>query len=170
MNISKKIIKGLKSLGNRYIVALQKELTFQRHVATASLRDSFKSKISEISGNVYLEIVSSSSYMWTVNDGATMGVNVTPAQIEKWAIQKGIDVGDSDALNRFSLNVANELQGRYPTDGGLLVAPRRLKFIDFAFASVDESDVISNIENDIIKTIEADIASGLSNSAIEVKI
>lgn len=170
MNISKKIIKGLKSLGNRYIVALQTELTFQRHIATASLRDSFKSKISEISGNVYLEIVSSSSYMWTVNDGATMGVNVTPAQIERWAIQKGIDVGDADALNRFSLNVANELQGRYPTEGGLLVAPRRLKFIDFAFASVDESAVINNIENDIVKTIEADIASGLSNSAIEVKI
>ena len=108
--------------------------------------------------------------MWTVNDGATMGVNVTPAQIERWAIQKGIDVGDADALNRFSLNVANELQGRYPTDGGLLVAPRRLKFIDFAFSSVDESHVVSKIENDIAQTIEADIASGLSNSAIEVKI
>tara|TARA_R110002167_G_scaffold125698_2_gene306052 strand:- start:1444 stop:1956 length:513 start_codon:yes stop_codon:yes gene_type:complete len=170
MAISKKIITGLKSLGNKYIVALQTELTFQRHVATASLRDSFKSKISEISGNVYLEIVSNSSYMWTVNDGATMGVNVTPAQIEKWAIQKGIDVGDKNALNRFSLNVANELQGRYPTEGGLLVAPRRLKFIDFAFASVNQSDVVKNIENDLAETIEADIASGLSNSAIEVKI
>tara|TARA_R110000772_G_scaffold164694_1_gene276126 strand:- start:2126 stop:2638 length:513 start_codon:yes stop_codon:yes gene_type:complete len=167
---SKKIIKGLKSLGNKYIVALQNELKYQRHIATASLRDSFSSKITESFGSLYLEIVSSSSYMWTVNDGAKMGVNVSPEQIERWAMQKGIDVGNADALRRFSINVSNELQGEYPTKGGLLVAPRRLKFIDFAFASVNQSDVVKNIENDLAETIEADIASGLSNSAIEVKI
>jgi|TARA_R110000822_G_scaffold69098_3_gene168026 hypothetical protein len=165
-----KIKKSLRSLGNRYIVALQTELKYQRHIATASLRDSFKSKITESFGNIYLQIVSSSSYMWIVNDGATMGVSVSPAQIESWAKQKGIDVGDANALKRFSMNVASELAGQYPTAGGLLIAPRRLKFIDFAFDSVNQSEVISNIENDLVKTIEADIASGLSNSAIEVKI
>jgi hypothetical protein len=165
-----KIKKGLRSLGNKYIVALQNELKYQRHIATASLRDSFKSKITESFGNLYLEIVSSSSYMWTVNDGASMGVQVTPEQIEKWAMQKGIDIGDANALRRFSINVSEELAGQYPTKGGLLVAPRRLKFIDFAFASVNETDVVNNIENDLAQTIETDIASGLSNSAIEVKI
>lgn len=165
-----KLKKGLRSLGNKYIVALQKELTFQKHIATASLRDSFKSKITESFGNIYLEIVSSSSYMWTVNDGASMGVQVTPEKIERWAMQKGIDIGDANALKRFSMNVAAELAGQYPTAGGLLVAPRRLKFIDFAFASVNEADVIKKLENDLAETIEADIASGLSNSAIEVKI
>ena len=35
---SKKIIKGLKSLGNKYIVALQNELKYQIHV---SISESF---------------------------------------------------------------------------------------------------------------------------------
>ena len=166
----KKLTKGLRSLGNKYIVALQNELKYQRHIATASLRDSFSSTITESFGSLYLNIVSSSSYMWTVNDGASMGVSVSPEQIERWAMQKGIDIGDANALRRFSIHVSEELRGQYPTEGGLLVAPRRLKFIDFAFASVNESDVISNIEKDLVETIEAEIASGLSNSAIEVKI
>jgi len=167
---SKTITKSLRSLGNKYIVALQQELTFQKHVATANLRDSFKSKITESFGNFYLEIISDSSYMRTVNDGAKMGVNVSPEQIEKWAKQKGINVGDADALARFSLNVANELQKRYPTEGGLLVAPRRLKFIDIAFDAVNKTDFVEIMENDLAEIIEADISLGLSNSAIEVKI
>tara|TARA_R110000824_G_C15009456_1_gene657147 strand:- start:329 stop:850 length:522 start_codon:yes stop_codon:yes gene_type:complete len=164
------IVKGLKRAGKFFIRSLQDELKEQEHVASGRLIKSFYSDISQQFGNLYLDVLSDLDYMWTVNDGAKMGVDVDEATIKSWAAQKGITFDNPKDEARFAESVVAELQTQYLTSGGELIAPRRYNFIGYAFAKVESMGVIDKIEEDIHKTVEREIGLGLSGKVIQLTI
>ena len=120
-SLFKKIKQALSVAGKFYIELLQDELRYQDHIASGKLANSFKPKISERNGNLYLEIVSDSSYMWTVNDGLPDGVKWSTyetgySDILEWAkgrgftfenkgFQKSLSAADREYSQNLSLSL-----------------------------------------------------------------
>ena len=119
------IVGGLKKVGNYFIKELKYELKEQKHIATKKLYDSFYSDIYEQFGNLYLDVTSDVDYMWIVNDGASMGVQVEEEDIIAWAKAKRITFNNPIDEARFAESVVRQLASQYYTEGGKLVAPRR---------------------------------------------
>ncbi len=164
------IVGGLKKIGNFFIKELKYELKEQEHIATKKLYDSFYSDIYEQFGNLYLDVTSDVDYMWIVNDGASMGVQVEEEDIIAWAKAKRITFNNPIDEARFAESVVRQLASQYYTEGGKLVAPRRYNFIGYAFARAEGSGIIEQIEEDIYNTVEREIGLGLSGKVIQLTI
>ena len=153
----KDIIKTeLKKGGKVYIQELQRELGAQLHIASGRLRNSFRAEINETGGSLSLEIVSDSAYLWIVNNGASGGVQVEADVILEWMKQKGLtgSMSQGEAL-RFARNTARQLNQKYLTSGGELVAANRYFFVEIAMSEAERMGVIAHIEKSIGKQIEA---------------
>jgi hypothetical protein len=166
-----KIVLGLKRAGKFFISSLQDELKEQEHYASGDLYRSFDVEINEFFGSLFLDVVSSVSYMNIVNEGDTNGVIVDESTIIRWLSQKGIS-SNMSALEaeRYAENIVAQLQSNYLTEGGEMVAPRRYNFIGYAFAKAEGSGIIDAIEEDIAQSIEAEIGSVFSGKVIQLKI
>ena len=165
MSAYKIIDEALKTAGNFYIELLQTELRFQEHVASRKLHDSFRVSISERGNSLFMEIVNDTPYMWLVNDGNSRVPNVTVSDIKEWTQLKGLDFSKG-AIWR----VTEALKLNYYTQGGLLVAARRTKFIDYAFGIADSMGVNQMIEEDILKQVDAEIGKAGSSKAVQLTI
>ena len=172
----KKIKQALSVAAKFYIELLQDELRYQDHIASGKLANSFKPKISERNGNLYLEIVSDSSYMWAVNDGLPDGVKWSKyetgySDILNWAVNyKGFTFEDKRHQNLVISKIVGELQDEYLTEKGLLVAPRRYGFIEMSFEEADKIGITQMIEEDILKQIDAVIGEEGQSEAIQLTI
>lgn len=164
------IVGGLKKVANYFIKELKYELKEQEHIATGKLFNSFYSDIYEQFGNLYLDVTSDVDYMWIVNDGASMGVQVEEEDIIAWAKAKRITFNNPIDEARFAESVVRQLASQYYTEGGKLVAPRRYNFIGYAFARAESSGIIEQIEEDIYNTVEREIGLGLSGKVIQLTI
>jgi len=164
------IVGGLKKIGNFFIKELKYELKEQEHIATGKLFNSFYSDIYEQFGNLYLDVTSDLDYLWIVNDGASMGVDVDEATIKSWAAAKGIRFNNPKEEARFAESVVRQLASQYLTKGGEMVAPRRYNFIGYAFARAESSGIIEQIEKDIYNSVEREIGLGLSGKVIQLTI
>ena len=166
-----KIVLGLKRAGKFFISSLQDELKEQEHYASGDLYRSFDVEINEFFGSLFLDVVSSVSYMNLVNEGDTNGVEVDEDTIIDWLHQKRISSNMSELeIARYAENIVAQLQSNYLTEGGEMVAPRRYNFIGYAFAKAENSGVIMAIENDINKSIEAEIGGVFSDKVIQLTI
>lgn len=165
MSAYKVIDQALKTAGEFYIELLQTELVFQEHIASKKLYNSFKTIVSERGGNLYMDVVNDTEYMWMVNDGNTSAPNVEFEDIQYWAKLKGLDFSKKRIWS-----VTEELRQNYYTEGGLLVAPRRTKFIDYAFGIADSMGIKQMIEQDILKQIDAVIGEEGQSEAIQLTI
>lgn len=155
-DITKIIKTELKKGGKIYIQELKRELGAQLHRATDRLYNSFKPQINEMGGSLSLEIVSSSSYLWIVNNGAANGVQVEADVVLEWMKRKGLtgSMSQGEAL-RFARNTARQLSQGYYTPGGKLVAPNRYFFVEIAMHNAESMGVITHIEEAIGKQIES---------------
>jgi len=165
MSAYKIIDEALKTAGKFYIELLQTELRFQEHVASRRLHDSFKVVVSERGNSLFMEIVNNTPYMWLVNDGNSRVPNVTFAEIKEWTQLKGLNFSKG-AIWR----VTEALKLNYYTTGGLLVAQRRTKFIDYAFGIADSMGVNQMIEEDILKQVDAEIGKVGSSKVVQLTI
>ena len=165
MSAYKVIDQALKTAGEFYIELLQTELVFQQHLASKKLYNSFKTIVSERGGNLYMDVVNDTEYMWLVNDGNSRVPNVQFEDIQDWAKLKGLDFSKKRIWS-----VTEELRQNYYTAGGLLVAPRRTKFIDYAFGIADSMGINQMIEQDILKQIDAVIGEEGQSEAIQLTI
>tara|TARA_R110002111_G_scaffold77893_2_gene123620 strand:+ start:4226 stop:4726 length:501 start_codon:yes stop_codon:yes gene_type:complete len=165
MSAYKVIDQALKTAGEFYIDLLQTELAFQQHIASKKLYSSFKTIVSERGGNLYMDVVNDTEYMWMVNDGNTSAPNVEFKDIQYWAKLKGLDFSKKRIWS-----VTEELRQNYYTAGGLLIAPRRTKFIDYAFGIADSMGINQMIEQDILKQIDAVIGEEGQSKAIQLTI
>jgi len=165
MSAYKVIDKALKTAGEFYIELLQQELVFQEHLASQKLYKSFKTIVSERGGNLYMEIVNDTEYMWMVNDGNTSAPNVKFEDIKAWTKNKGLDFSKKRIWK-----VTKELQNNYYTAGGLLVAPRRTGFIDYAFGIADSMGINQMVEDEILKQVDAVIGEEGQSKAIQLTI
>ena len=171
----KKIKQALSVAGKFYIELLQDELRYQDHIASGKLANSFKPKISERNGNLYLEIVSDSSYMWTVNDGLPDGVKWSTyetgySDILEWANGRGFTFENKRHENLVISKIVKELSSQYLTEGGEDVAPRRYGFIEMSFEEADKIGITQMIEEDILKQIDAVIGEEGQSEAIQLTI
>ena len=165
MSAYKVIDQALKTAGEFYIELLQTELVFQEHIASRKLYSSFRTIVSERGGNLYMDVVNDTEYMWLVNDGNSRVPNVQFEDIQDWAKLKGLDFSKKRIWS-----VTEELRQNYYTAGGLLVAPRRTKFIDYAFGIADSMGINQMIEQDILKQIDAVIGEEGQSEAIQLTI
>lgn len=165
MSAYKVIDKALKTAGEFYIELLQTELVFQEHIASRKLYSSFKTIISERGGNLYMDVVNDTQYMWMVNDGNTSAPNVEFADIQNWTRLKGLDFSKKRIWS-----VTKELRQNYYTAGGLLVAPRRTGFIDYAFGIADSMGINQMVEDEILKQIDVVIGEEGQSKAIQLTI
>ena len=165
MSAYKIIDKALRTAGKFYIELLQTELRFQEHVASRRLHDGFKVKVSERGGSLFMEVMNNTQYMWLVNDGNSRVPNVTFDQIQEWTKLKGLNFSKG-AIWR----VTEALKLNYYTTGGLLVAPRRTKFIDYAFGIADSMGINKMVEEDILKQVDAEIGRAGSNKVVQLTI
>ena len=171
----KKIKQALSVAGKFYIELLQDELRYQDHIASGKLASSFRPKISERNGNLYLEIVSDSSYMWTVNDGLPNGVKWSSyetgySDILEWSKTKGFTFENKRHKNLVISKIVSELSSQYLTEKGELVAPRRYGFIEMSFEEADKIGITQMIEEDILKQIDAVIGEEGQSEAIQLTI
>ena len=165
MSAYKVIDKALKTAGEFYIELLQTELVFQEHIASRKLYSSFKTTVSERGGNLYMDVVNDTQYMWMVNDGNTSAPNVEFADIQNWTRLKGLDFSKKRIWS-----VTKELRQNYYTAGGLLVAPRRTGFIDYAFGIADSMGINQMVEDEILKQIDVVIGEEGQSKAIQLTI
>ena len=165
MSAYKVIDKALKTAGEFYIDLLQQELVFQEHIASRKLYSSFKTTVSERGGNLYMDVVNDTQYMWMVNDGNTSAPNVEFADIQNWTRLKGLDFSKKRIWS-----VTKELRQNYYTAGGLLVAPRRTGFIDYAFGIADSMGINQMVEDEILKQIDVVIGEEGQSKAIQLTI
>tara|TARA_R110001583_G_scaffold109747_3_gene258552 strand:+ start:9551 stop:10081 length:531 start_codon:yes stop_codon:yes gene_type:complete len=175
MSEFKTIDKALRTAGRFYIDLLQEELQYQDHIASGRLAHSFKPKVSERGGNLYLEIVSDSSYMWAVNDGLPNGVKWSSyetgySDILDWSKTKGFTFENKRHENLVISKIVGELSSKYLTEGGELVANRRYGFIEMSFAKADSMGLNQMIEEDILKQIDAVIGEAGQSKAIQLTI
>lgn len=172
----KKIKQALSVAAKFYIELLQDELRYQDHIASGKLASSFRPKISERNGNLYLEIVSDSSYMWAVNDGLPDGVKWSTyetgySDILNWAVNdKGFTFENKRHENLVISKIVKELSSQYLTEGGEDVAPRRYGFIEMSFEEADKIGITQMIEEDILKQIDAVIGEEGQSEAIQLTI
>ena len=171
----KKIKQALSVAAKFYIELLQDELRYQDHIASGKLASSFRPKISERNGNLYLEIVSDSSYMWAVNDGLPNGVKWSSyetgySDILDWSKTKGFTFENKRHENLVISKIVGELSSKYLTEGGELVANRRYGFIEMSFAKADSMGLNQMIEEDILKQIDAVIGEAGQSKAIQLTI
>jgi len=165
MSAYKVIDKALKTAGEFYIDLLQTELVFQEHIASRKLYSSFKTIVSERGGNLYMDVVNDTEYMWLVNDGKSRVPNVTFEDIKNWTQLKGLDFS-----NKRIWSVTEQLRQNYYTAGGLLVAPRRTGFIDYAFGIADSMGINQMVEDEILKQVDAVIGEVGQSKAIQLTI
>ena len=83
-----------------------------------------------------MEVVNDTEYMWLVNNGKSRVPNVTFEDIQAWSKLKGLNFSKKRIWS-----VTEELKHNYYTAGGLLVAPRRTGFIDYAFGIADSMGI-----------------------------
>ena len=171
----KKIKQALSVAAKFYIELLQDELRYQDHIASGKLANSFRPKISERNGNLYLEIVSDSSYMWAVNDGLPDGVKWSTyetgySDILDWSKTKGFTFENKRHENLVISKIVRELSSQYLTEGGEDVAPRRYGFIEMSFEEADKIGITQMIEEDILKQIDAVIGEEGQSEAIQLTI
>ena len=171
----KKIKQALSVAAKFYIELLQDELRYQDHIASGKLANSFRPKISERNGNLYLEIVTDSSYMWTVNDGLPDGVKWSTyetgySDILEWSKTKGFTFENKRHENLVISKIVGELSSQYLTEGGEDVAPRRYGFIEMSFEEADKIGITQMIEEDILKQIDAVIGEEGQSKAIQLTI
>ena len=172
MSEIKDIIKvALGKAGNIYIKELQRELASQEHIAFGRLRDSFKGEVNEVMGSLSLNIVSDSSYLWIVNNGALNGVQVEASTILEWANKKGItgSMSQGEAL-RFARNTARQLNQKYLTSGGEKIAVNRYFFVEIAMEEADRIGVIDDIEKEIGRSINALMAWDSDDKIIQLEV
>ena len=165
MSAYKVIDEALKIAGELYIDLLKTELVFQEHIASRKLYSSFRTIVSERGGNLYMDVVNDTEYMWLVNDGNSRVPNVEFEDIQAWAKLKGLDFSKKRIWS-----VTEELRQNYYTAGGLLVAPRRTGFIDYAFGIADSIGINQMIEQDILRQIDAVIGEEGQSKAIQLTI
>jgi len=165
MSAYKVIDEALKIAGELYIDLLKTELVFQEHIASRKLYSSFRTIVSERGGNLYMDVVNDTEYMWLVNDGNSRVPNVQFKDIQDWAKLKGLDFSKKRIWS-----VTEELRQNYYTAGGLLVAPRRTGFIDYAFGIADSMGINQMIEQDILRQIDAVIGEEGQSKAIQLTI
>ena len=165
MSAYKIIDQALKTAGDFYIELLQTELVFQEHIASRKLYSSFRTVISERGDSLFMDVVNDTPYMWLVNDGNSRVPNVEFEDIQTWAKLKGLNFSKSKIWS-----VTKELRQNYYTQGGLLVAPRRTGFIDYAFGIADSMGINKMVEDDILRQIDAEIGSSGSSKAIQLTI
>ena len=165
MSAYKVIDNALKTAGEFYIELLQTELVFQEHIASRKLYSSFKTIISERGGNLYMDVVNDTEYMWLVNDGNSRVPNVSFEDIQTWTQLKGLDFSKKRIWS-----VTEELRQNYYTAGGLLVAPRRTGFIDYAFGMADSMGINQMVEDEILKQIDVVIGEAGQSKAIQLTI
>tara|TARA_R100001369_G_scaffold73930_1_gene102589 strand:- start:116 stop:616 length:501 start_codon:yes stop_codon:yes gene_type:complete len=165
MSAYKVIDNALKTAGEFYIELLQTELVFQEHIASRKLYSSFKTIISERGGNLYMDVVNDTEYMWLVNDGNSRVPNVSFEDIQTWTQLKGLDFSKKRIWS-----VTEELRQNYYTAGGLLVAPRRTGFIDYAFGIADSMGINQMVEDEILKQIDVVIGEAGQSKAIQLTI
>jgi len=165
MSAYKVIDEALKIAGELYIDLLKTELVFQEHIASRKLYSSFRTIVSERGGNLYMDVVNDTEYMWLVNDGNSRVPNVQFEDIQDWAKLKGLDFSKKRIWS-----VTEELRQNYYTAGGLLVAPRRTGFIDYAFGIADSMGINQMIEQDILRQIDAVIGEEGQSKAIQLTI
>ena len=165
MSAYKIIDQALKTAGEFYIELLQTELQFQEHIASQRLVKGFKTIVSERGGNLYMDVVNDTEYMWLVNDGNSRVPNVTYEDLKEWNELKGLGFSKSRLYN-----IKAELIQNYYTKGGLLVAPRRTGFIDYAFGIADSMGINQMIEQDILRQIDAVIGEEGQSKAIQLTI
>jgi len=165
MSAYKVIDEALKIAGELYIDLLKTELVFQEHIASRKLYSSFRTIVSERGGNLYMDVVNDTEYMWLVNDGNSRVPNVEFEDIQAWAKLKGLDFSKKRIWS-----VTEELRQNYYTAGGLLVAPRRTGFIDYAFGIADSMGINQMIEQDILRQIDAVIGEEGQSKAIQLTI
>jgi len=165
MSAYKIIDTALKTAGDFYIELLQTELVFQEHLASKKLYSSFRTIISERGDSLFMDVVNDTEYMWLVNDGNSRVPNVEFEDIQAWTKLKGLDFSKKRIWS-----VTEELRQNYYTQGGLLVAPRRTGFIDYAFGIADSMGINKMVEEDILKQIDAEIGRAGSNKAIQLTI
>jgi len=165
MSAYKVIDEALKIAGELYIDLLKTELVFQEHIASRKLYSSFRTIVSERGGNLYMDVVNDTEYMWLVNDGNSRVPNVEFEDIQAWAKLKRLDFSKKRIWS-----VTEELRQNYYTAGGLLVAPRRTGFIDYAFGIADSMGINQMIEQDILRQIDAVIGEEGQSKAIQLTI
>ncbi len=165
MSAYKIIDQALKTAGDFYIELLQTELVFQEHIASEKLYKSFRTVISERGDSLFMDVVNDTPYMWLVNDGNSRVPNVEFEDIQDWSKLKGLNFSKKRIWK-----VTKELRQNYYTQGGLLVAPRRTGFIDYAFGIADSMGINKMVEDDILKQIDAEIGSSGSSKAIQLTI
>ena len=165
MSAYKIIDEALKTAGELYIELLQTELVFQEHIASRKLYSSFRTIVSERGGNLYMDVINNTEYMWLVNNGNSRVPNVQFEDIQDWAKLKGLDFSKKRIWS-----VTEELRQNYYTAGGLLVAPRRTGFIDYAFGIADSMGINQMIEQDILKQVDAVIGGEGQSKAIQLTI
>ena len=165
MSAYKIIDQALKTAGEFYIELLQTELEFQQHIASERLVKGFKTIVSERGNSLFMDVVNDTPYMWLVNDGNSKVPNVTYEDLKEWNELKGLGFSKSRLYN-----IKAELIENYYTQGGLLVAPRRTGFIDYAFGIADSMGINKMVEDDILKQIDAEIGSAGSSKAIQLTI
>jgi hypothetical protein len=165
MSAYKIIDQALKTAGDFYIELLQTELVFQEHIASEKLYKSFRTVISERGDSLFMDVVNDTPYMWLVNDGNSRVPNVEFEDIQAWSKLKGLNFSKKRIWK-----VTEELRQNYYTQGGLLVAPRRTGFIDYAFGIADSMGINKMVEDDILKQIDTEIGSAGSSKAIQLTI
>ncbi len=147
------IVGGLKKIGNFFIKELKYELKEQEHIATGKLFNSFYSDIYEQFGNLYLDVTSDLDYLWLVNDGASMGVDVDEATIKSWAAAKGIRFNNPKEEARFAESVVRQkLFDRAFEQSGNITCLDTDEYFDGAMSKEQLEYILSENRNTLFHT------------------
>ena len=169
-------IKEALARENRPIIeALKKELVFQKHIGKGTLVNGFYYNIVNRADSISLLIMNNTPYMWTVNNGKKSGVNASYQAIADWTFQKEINgeltFSNPRERNNFISSVKHELEDRYLTKGGEIVASRRYFFIDFVRGDISLMLPLSKrIENAITEEVKGIVNKELVKKEIKLTI
>ena len=164
------IRRALHKIGKRYILALQQELEFQKHIASGKLAESFFSRVHKARGDLILDIMNNTPYMWIVNNGSDP-FQPKYEDIAKWVEEKKFGFENKKHKHNVVAHIVSEIAtSGLPTPMGKLVASRRKFFIEVAFQMVNSSGLQEEMARSIREQIDKEIGQVGKSKAIQLTI
>ena len=164
------IRESLHKVGQKYILALQQELEFQKHISSGNLAESFFTRVHKARGSLIMDVMNNTPYMWIVNNGSSP-FEPSYNDIAAWVVEKGFSFENKKHKHNVVAHIVSEIASSgLPTPMGKLVSSRRKFFIESAFQMANSSGLQEAMEQDILRQIDKEIGEVGKSKAIQLTI
>lgn len=144
----------MTTLARFVIDELQRELVYQKHIATNTLHDSVEHRINTHAGSGVAIDFYAEFYGAFVNRGRQRNAKPVPIEpLVQWVIDKAIANNRKDA-KRIAFAIRTKIQREgIPTNNSKRISGRRTHWVDYTMDSLF-GEIIDSLENRTVRNIE----------------